>query len=205
MPEDRAESDEVAGFLGSLEAVPIAEDRRGLTPAWRPHKGPTDHGFASLWPERFDDPLIRAVQTPGRSASYLAYFVFQRGMGFSVTVVQYYPMTIWPPGVLRIDAVEAMDDVRDRCLADYHAELLAENPVVVGGLAGREFESRFTGTAPEEVRSRRHPPGPDVAYVRARLFFARPKVYFVYVTTPEGREDHPGIASFLDSFRLVET
>src|SRR5262249_51792048 len=49
MPATRAESADVARFLDSLESVPIALDRRGLTPSWRRTRC-GDDGFAVLWP-----------------------------------------------------------------------------------------------------------------------------------------------------------
>jgi hypothetical protein len=203
MPEARAASAEVAEFLGSLEVAPIAVDRRGLTPAWKRHKS-KDEGFTALWPERFDDAMIRVVKTPTWSASYSTYFVFQRSMGFAVTTIRHYPPTLLAPGVLRIGAAEALDSVRDRFLCDYHAELLRERPILLGELVGREFEARFAGATNKEHESRRHPPGPGVGRVKARLYVSLPRVFLVFVTTPNGQDTHKGVESFLNSFRLVE-
>ncbi|SIO65098.1 hypothetical protein SAMN05444166_7579 [Singulisphaera sp. GP187] len=163
-----------------------------------------EEGFTVLWPERFDDVLIRFVTTPTRLASYSTYFVFQRSMSFAVTVIRHDPPTILAPDVLRIEAGESLDSVRDRFLCDFHAELLGERPILLGALVGREFEARFTGAANKEHESRRHPPGPGVGRVKARLYLSNPRVLRVFVTTPNGQETHKGLESFLDSFRLVE-
>jgi hypothetical protein len=203
LPETLAGAASVARFFESLEPVPIAVDRRGLTPAWTRHMA-RDEGFTALWPERFDDPLIRVVMTPTRSAAYQTYFVFKRSMGFSVTVIHYRPPTILYPGELRIEAAEVMDDVRDRFLSDYDAVLLTERPIRLGELAGREFEAKFTVTTRLEDGSRRHPPGPGVEHVKARLYASGNRAFLVYVTTPAGLKSHKGIETFLDSFQLLE-
>ena len=109
----------------TTETVPIAVDRRGLTPAWT-RKTSKEEGFTVLWPERCDDTVIRVVPTPTRSAMYSTYFVFQRSMGFAVTVVRYHSGTIMHPVDVPIEEAEALDDVRDRFLSDDHAELLGE-------------------------------------------------------------------------------
>jgi hypothetical protein len=199
VPQSRADSPAVAKFLDSLEAVPIKADRRGLTPAWKPRRS-SDEGFTVLWPERFDDALIRVVKVP-RPAGYSTYFVFQRSMGFAVTVVRFYPPSISNPGGFHIDAGEAVDDVRDRFLSDYQAESLVERPIDHRGVAGREFVARFTEAAKREDVSRRYPPGPGVGRVRARLFASGPRVFQVYVTTPDGADTAKGVETFLDSFR----
>ncbi len=198
-PEAQADSAEVAHYLGSLEAVPIAVDPRGLTRAWK-RKTSKDDGFTVLWPERFDDVLIRVVESP-RFAAYSTYFIFQRSMGFAVTVVRYG--SIQHPGDFPIDTAAAMDDVRDRFLADYHAELVGERPIAHGGRDGREFEAKFTGAAKQVDKSRRHPPGPAVGRVKARLYVSVPRVFLVYVTTQKGQETDKGVETFLDSFHLV--
>ena len=172
-PERLSDSADSARFLGSLEAVPIVVDRRGLTPAWT-RKRSKDDGFTVLWPDRFDDALIRVVTNPSRSAAYSTYFVFQRSMGFAVTVARYHPPSIMSPIPLRIEPAEVMDDVRDRFLSDYHAELLGEQLILRGGLAGRQFEAKFTDDTQEAGRSVRQPPGPGVERVTARLYAAIP-------------------------------
>jgi hypothetical protein len=96
LPVSQAASAHVARFLESLEPIPIAVDRRGLTPAWKRPRSKND-GFSALWPERFDDPLIRVVKTPTRSLAYSTSFVFQRRMGFAVMMIRTGGMLRRPP------------------------------------------------------------------------------------------------------------
>ena len=117
MPETCSTSADVARFLGSLETVPIAVDRRGLTPAWT-RKTSKEEGFTVLWPERFDDTVICVVPTPTRSAMNSTYFVFQRSMGFAVTVVRYHSGTIMHPVNVPIEEAEAWMTWRDRFLSE---------------------------------------------------------------------------------------
>ena len=121
-------------------------------------------------------------------------------MGFAVTTVRYNPASILNPIAPRIDADEAMDDVRDRFLADYHAELSGERPVTARGFPGREFEAKLMESKDPQPMTRHHPPGPGVGHVKARLFALADRVYLVYVTTPEGRGSKKGVETFLDSF-----
>ena len=205
MPERRAASADVVRFLGSLEAVPIALDRRGLTPTWK-RTGSQDDGFSILWPRRLDDWWFHVEKAPTRSVWYRTDFVLQESTGFAITVVRYGPPSIFwlDPAEFRMEAAEAMDEVRDRFLSEYQAQLLDERLIHREGLAGREFEARFTGAAKGGDKSRPYPPGPGVRHVRARLYMCKPRVFLVYVTTPDGQETHRGAETFLDSFRPAD-
>ena len=202
MPEALADAPEVARFLGSLDTVPIEGDDRGLTPAWK-NKRSRDDGFSCLWPGRFDNALIHVVAGP-KTAGYVTHFVFQRSTGYAVSAIQYDAASPLKSGEKEGKAARYHDEVRDRFLADYHAELIAERPIDRGGLAGREFEAKFSDPPNKADRSRKYPPGPGVSHVRGRLYSSDSHVYLIYATTPSGHEADRGVEAFLDSFRLMK-
>ena len=197
MPEARADAPEVARFLASLDTSPIEGDARGLSPAWKVTRS-GDHGFSALWPGRLDDGFIHV--TKGRkTAGSVTFFVFEKSMGYAISAVQYDAFSPLKPGEKQGKAAEYFDEVRDYFLARYHADLTGERPIESGGLAGREFEAKF---AEKTDQSRKHPPGPGVTHVRARLYSSGSHVYMIYVTTSPGQEADKGAATFFDSFRL---
>lgn len=190
----------VERFLRSLAAIPIALDRRGLTPAWQRRVADRDHGFAVLWPERLDDFAIRVTSTATGSLHRATYFTFQVSLGVAVAVHDYHPPWLRPRHELRIDPAEMIADVRDRFLAEHDAELLDDRRLV----DRHDFTARFRTPTPagaSEMRAR--PPGLGAARVEARIYPGANRAWLVYATTPDDRE-HRGAASYLESFERVE-
>ena len=144
VPRSRADSPDIAKFLGSLVAIPLEEDNRGLTRAWQPIRS-REEGFTVLWAEVFRelDGTIHVVEARPWSVAGRTFFTFQRSMGFAVAVDHYYPPRILNGWGLPCRCGRGPEgQPLPVPLHPLCAELLAERPID-RGLAGRELEAKL--------------------------------------------------------------
>lgn len=194
LPEGRADDPAIARFLGSLAVVPVAPDRRGLTPAWRPRVA-RDHGFAVLWPERLDDGFLHARTSDFGRVGGLTFFAVDLRLGFTVAVRDHDPP---------LDPAALVADLRAEFLAAHAARLLDERPALEpGGLVGSRFRAEVVGPPPAEPPALRpRPPGPGT-HALGRIVAGRHRAWLLAATLPDDRP-HPGVEAFLASFRRLD-
>ena len=151
---------------------------------WRDVRIP-DADFAVTMPGQ---PHIVSSSTDPSGTTFRQYVLERTPVTFSVSFL------VFPQGtVARASADKVIDVARDTLIREYGAKIRSEKSLALAGGTAREATLDLPETA-----------GQAGGVAKLRVYVLGDRQYTLLVLTSPGFEEGPGIARFLDSFRIVE-
>jgi hypothetical protein len=150
---------------------------------WRDFRVP-DADFAVTMP---GEPHIVSSNADPSGATFRQYVLERTPVTFGVSYL------VFPSGsVARASAAKVIDVARDTLIKEYGAKLRSEKTLAFAGGTAREVTLDLPDTG-----------GQTNGVAKLRVYVLGDRQYTLMVLTSPGFEEGPGIARFLDSFRIV--